>query len=627
MKIKRIISALSSAVVMLAPVAYTVHAAEETLPSGTKTSELESKVNEFIEDKKFASLGTAVFTKDDVLYSGYFGNVDQEEGIPADEDTVYDWGSITKTLTWVSVMQLYEQGKIDLDADIRTYLPDGFLRHLKYDDSITVMNLMNHNAGWCETTYSVWASKESGITDLGTMLQDVEPAQIYRPGEVTSYSNFGAALAGYIVERVSGEDYIDYVNEHICKPLGMEHTSIAPTYTDNEWVRERSLKLKGYMENPMTGSVMFNTYPRAFVKIYPAGSACGTVSDFVKYGQALLDESAPLFDKPGTQKKMFSGSLFVGDTDITVNSYGFWANHRNVDTLWHNGGTMQCSSMFEFDPDSGYGVIAITNGQAGADAVMGIPDLVFGEVQSDDIPTGDITEREDISGKYINTRSGFKGFYKGVTYFNNIAGGGIIDIVKKDDDTYKLRMGSEDNITVKSIGNGLYSMDDGETASVNSFETLSDGTMIFHYSAQDFVRDNNAPVKGALMLYFLLSGAAVFILFIVKIVLKATGKLKPYAGSRVILAAQIAKFTAFLVFFAMNIICKLGVERPVGMVWCIINTVCGALCAFAVLSDIKCLFSKSDEKGRAWKYILNIIFNGLIVLAVVWLELYRFWGC
>ena len=111
MIIKRVITAVSAAVLMMSPVAVNVQAAEETLPSGVKASEIESKVKEILEDKTYPSLGTAVFTKDETLYTGFFGNVDQEEGIPADEDTVYDWGSITKTLTWVSVMQLYEQGK------------------------------------------------------------------------------------------------------------------------------------------------------------------------------------------------------------------------------------------------------------------------------------------------------------------------------------------------------------------------------------------------------------------------------------------------------------------------------------------------------------------------------------
>ena len=96
MNIKKIITTVASAVLLIPNMAVTAYAAEEVTPSGCKFSEIESRIKEKIADSKFASLETAVFTKDETLYTGCFGNADQEENIPADEDTVYDWGSITK---------------------------------------------------------------------------------------------------------------------------------------------------------------------------------------------------------------------------------------------------------------------------------------------------------------------------------------------------------------------------------------------------------------------------------------------------------------------------------------------------------------------------------------------------
>ena len=81
---------------------------------------------------------------------------------------------------------------------------------------------------------------------LEEALRNTEPAQTYRPGEVASYSNWAAALAGLIVQRVSGMDYIDYVHKNILEPLGMEHTSVGPDLTDNPWVREQRLKMNCY---------------------------------------------------------------------------------------------------------------------------------------------------------------------------------------------------------------------------------------------------------------------------------------------------------------------------------------------------------------------------------------------
>ena len=118
-------------------------------------------------------------------------------------------------MIWVSALQLYEQGKLDLEADIRTYLPDGFLTKLKYDDPITMIDPMNHRGGWQEALYTIQVTDESDIMPLGEALKYSEPPQVFRPGEVEAYSNWGAALAGYIIECVSGMDYGEYLHKNI----------------------------------------------------------------------------------------------------------------------------------------------------------------------------------------------------------------------------------------------------------------------------------------------------------------------------------------------------------------------------------------------------------------------------
>ena len=112
----------------------------------------EEIINAFYEDHKDTAAGAmvGVFDHDGVVFKGYYGYSDIANGTKVDEDTVIDWGSTTKTLVWVSVMQLWEQGKIDLEEDIREYLPDGFLTNLKYDKPIRMIDLMNHRAGFQE---------------------------------------------------------------------------------------------------------------------------------------------------------------------------------------------------------------------------------------------------------------------------------------------------------------------------------------------------------------------------------------------------------------------------------------------------------------------------------------------
>ena len=133
-----------------------------------------------------------------------------------------------------------------LDTDIREYLPEGFLTKLQYEDEkITMMNLMNHNAGFQESFYENQScDKEEIYNNLEEALRACECYQAYHVGEYTAYSNYGAALAAFIVERVSGQDYRDYVRDNIFKPLNMEHTSIDPLITDNSYVKEKREELK-----------------------------------------------------------------------------------------------------------------------------------------------------------------------------------------------------------------------------------------------------------------------------------------------------------------------------------------------------------------------------------------------
>ena len=236
---KKILSAILSAATAFSMFCTTVSAVGNTTPSGITFADIGNEIEAFAteNERNYASFATAVFNGDEVLYSKHFGYIDRENQIAADENSVYEWGSISKMFVWVSVMQLHEQGKLDLNADIQTYLPEGFLKKLKYDEPITMMNLMNHNAGWQETSSALEVADGSDIISLEEALRKTEPAQVFKPGEITAYSNWGAALAGYIVERVSGMDYADYLHKNVLEPLGMEQTSVSADYRDNEWVR------------------------------------------------------------------------------------------------------------------------------------------------------------------------------------------------------------------------------------------------------------------------------------------------------------------------------------------------------------------------------------------------------
>lgn len=620
--IGKITAALSAVTIAAAALPLGVQAAEKKLPSGIAYDEIQSEIEKYTSDKSYASFEAAVFCGDETIYTGCYGNIDMENNIAADEESVYDWGSITKTITWISVLQLYEEGKLDLNEDVRTYLPDGFIKNLKYDDPITMMNLMNHNAGWCESTYDIFCYDENDLDDLGTMLQSVEPAQTYRPGERMAYSNYGAALAGYVVECVSGESYVDYVNNHIFEPLGMENTSIAPDFSDNPSVKAKREKLKTYVES-MDGGVMPGGTSFAYIMLYPAGSACGTIGDMVKYGQALVDDSAPLFKDKKTQAMIWEGSDFYNDTDIPRCCYGFWPEIHKSMAYWHDGGTLSCVSNFVIDPVSDVGVVFVSNTTSAMGIGMEIPNLVLGKAEKEDFPVSEITDHKDISGNYFASRTYKKGIEKFMGYLS------LMPITKTGEDTFDVAGMYE----MTRIGNDMYIFHDSvnNTDMLVSGKTLDDGTYAFNLLSEDYVQDKAAIVKVVITAVYIVSLAITPLLLVIQLITflirLITKNRKNYAGKGMMTLAKVSKFLVLITLLMMFMTLRGGVFKPVGIAFAVANMICGLLCLVSVINDLKIMITDDPERAKAVKYVFNIIFNGFMVFAVIFLETYRFWAC
>lgn len=233
--VKKVIVCVLSFIFIIMAIAVPANAEEEqveTTPSRIPLSELEETIDSYVATyEKYSAAVSVVAIKDgEPIVNKAYGWADIENQRKADTSTVFEWASISKLLVYTSVMQLVEQGKLDLDTNIKEYLPDGFFKKLKYDDPITLMNLMHHNAGWEDQTVTeVYYYSENETLELGETLRKNEPKQIYQPNSIVGYSNYGVSLAAYIVELQSGQPFYEYVNQHIFKPLNMKDTSIHPT--------------------------------------------------------------------------------------------------------------------------------------------------------------------------------------------------------------------------------------------------------------------------------------------------------------------------------------------------------------------------------------------------------------
>lgn len=292
-----------------------------------------------------------------VLEKGY-GFSDVAKRAPVlPETTLFRPGSVSKLLTWTAVMQQVEAGKIDLDKDVNAYLD--FKIPPFEGKPVTMRNIMTHTAGFEESVRYLISSDPKAVMTLKKQMPLALPQRVFAPGTTPAYSNYATALAGYIVERVSGEDFDDYVDNHIFKPLGMAHSSFRQPLPAN-LVPHMS---KGYPD--VTGKAQ----PFEMVIPAPAGSLSASGADMAKFMIAHLNDGAGLM-KPETAKQMhdFKAPGVGPLNSMALGFYEQWVNgHR---AIAHGGDTVWFHSYLWLFPDADTGIFISMN-SAGKEGAAG----------------------------------------------------------------------------------------------------------------------------------------------------------------------------------------------------------------------------------------------------------------
>lgn len=387
---------------------------EKTTPSGIPLSQLEGFVDGYVDDyigKTVPGAAIIVLKDNQIVLSKGYGYADIEKKIEVNpETTAFEWGSISKLFVWTSVMQLVEQGKIDLNEDIRTYLPEGFLTKLKYDEPITMLNLMHHNAGFEEYVFDLGYGEPDKLKSLEEGLKMSEPKQVYKPGEVVAYSNFSTALAAYIVERLTGQEFYQYTQENIFAKIGSEDTSIHPKWSDKPELIQN--KAAGYRS---TGPSKFSESIWFYVSMYPAGSANGPAIDLANFATALMPqegEKSPLFQNQSTLNQLLSQS-YTANKNIPGIAHGFWEYQGKKRGLTHGGNTAAFSSNFHIVPEEDFAVIVLTNQSGEADLCIGLTKELVGEKEVS-VSAQKLPHASELEGAYSMARrshGGFLNFY------------------------------------------------------------------------------------------------------------------------------------------------------------------------------------------------------------------------
>src|SRR5438105_6490177 len=185
---------------------------------------LDALIPSQLQNRNIAGAVVAIVKDGQVLFAKGYGYADfaAKKPVLADQ-TLFRPGSISKLFTATAVMQLVEQGKLDLDRDVNEYLD--FAIPKTYPDPVTLRRLLTHTAGFEDTLKNLFVAHESDMKALRTYLVNQMPQRMFPPGKIPSYSNYGFSIAGYIVERVSGEKFERYIDNHILKPLRMTNST------------------------------------------------------------------------------------------------------------------------------------------------------------------------------------------------------------------------------------------------------------------------------------------------------------------------------------------------------------------------------------------------------------------
>src|SRR6266849_2718588 len=337
----------------------------------------------------------------DLLRKGY-GYSDVAKKKPVDpETTMFRLASISKLFTWISVMQLAEQGKLDIDADINKYLD--FQVVPAFGKPITLRNLMTHTGGFEEEIRDILLTNPKWVTPLRDFLIENQPRRIFPPGEVPAYSNYGVGLAGYTVQRVSGEPFEQYVAEHIFQALGMKHSSLKQPLAEDLW----SFASNGYQNNTEKPAVGFEMFSPA-----PAGGLSSTAPDMGRFAQALLNGGAwegHRILKTETLNAMWTKQFGTSDA-LPAMCMGFYQTWRNgLRFIGHDGDLIAFHSMFLLEPKEKL-VIFISYNSAGAasktrtEILTAFADRYYPYAQTPEFQKVTAEDAKAIEGAYQSTR-------------------------------------------------------------------------------------------------------------------------------------------------------------------------------------------------------------------------------
>jgi len=320
------------------------------------------------EMKKNDVTGLSIALVDDqrVVWAEGFGYADEANKIPATPETVYRAGSISKLLTATAVMQLAEQGKMDIDKPLQTYLPEFSIKSRFADTTpITPRSIMTHHSGLpSELLKGMWTKKPEPFENDVKLLKNEYVA--YPPNYVFSYSNAAVTILGHALEKVSGHDFSSQLTASLLQPLEMSHSKFDPAPDHSP------LAAKAYRKGEEADELPLG--------IVPAGGLNSTVLDLSRFMEMVFAggrSGEKQIIKPETLAEMLrpQNADVPLDLDFRIGLGWFLGNLAGIDTkktgpvAQHDGATLYHRSQLIALPEQKLGVVVLANSATAGDVV------------------------------------------------------------------------------------------------------------------------------------------------------------------------------------------------------------------------------------------------------------------
>lgn len=299
-----------------------------------------------------------ITTPDSVLFSGGFGYADIQEKRIVNDQTLFRMGSITKMLVSLAILKLEQEGKLHLQDELKQIAPEiPFQNKWESTDPVRIVNLLEHTAGFDDIKLNHFCSQQPTELTMKEMMLLQKNSLIcrWKPGERFAYSNPGYVLLGYIIEKITGKNYAEYISELILQPLGMSNSNF------NLFSK---FPLKDVKQYVVHDGRMINA-PSVTLLAGPAGSLWSCSADLVKFLQLFLHNGFPvfsnrlLFEMETTHSSLaaqagLKSGYALGNLDLFFYNKYPWRGHRGL------LGT--CFSTFAYNREIGIGFVLSSNG-------------------------------------------------------------------------------------------------------------------------------------------------------------------------------------------------------------------------------------------------------------------------